>query len=193
MRIEDSIRDAAGRTRLSALLGARLAWGEVIGEFDGNVSVADLATVANVHVLPWIGEHVVLVRSAISGWELPGGTREPGESVDECLARELDGEIGGGPNDFRVVGVLRCVSRAPLPYRPHLSHPRFNILLGEVNLSSLEAAYVPDDREGHTERLVLSIEGALKLLAGEPDMAILAGVFREHLDGREVWAIPGSS
>jgi 8-oxo-dGTP diphosphatase len=69
--------------------------------------------------------HVVVCRSD-QGWRfLPGGTREPGESLTALASRELMEEAGAV-----LVGEIQCFSahvadssRAQ-PYRPHLPHPR---------------------------------------------------------------------
>lgn len=38
---------------------------------------------------------LLVARRADNGrWELPGGKREPGESLDQCLAREIAEELG---------------------------------------------------------------------------------------------------
>lgn len=80
--------------------------------------------------------HVLLsVRSDVRGWELPGGTLEPGEDVREALAREiweetgLRVEIGRHVGDYRRTGFLphlarvyvcRVVSGDPTPSRETL-------------------------------------------------------------------------
>jgi len=41
------------------------------------------------------GESLLMARRADSGrWELPGGKREPGESLSQCLQREIAEELG---------------------------------------------------------------------------------------------------
>lgn len=60
-------------------------------------------------VLPLIGDRVVLVkqyRYPVSGYllELPAGTLEPGESPEECAARELEEETGYRPGRLAKLG-----------------------------------------------------------------------------------------
>lgn len=71
------------------------------------------------------GARVVVCRSE-QGWRfLPGGTREPGESLSEVARRELLEEAGaqlaGQPQYF---AAHIADSSRPEPYRRHLPHPR---------------------------------------------------------------------
>lgn len=67
----------------------------------------------------------ILVCESVQGWRfLPGGTREPDESVTDLVARELREEAGAevrGP--IRLAGGWRAESHNATPYRPHLTHP----------------------------------------------------------------------
>lgn len=52
-------------------------------------------------------------------WEFPGGKREPGESFEECLRRELKEELGV---DVRVHEEVECITHA---YPEKTVHLRF--------------------------------------------------------------------
>jgi 8-oxo-dGTP diphosphatase len=65
---------------------------------------------------------VVVCRSEQGRRFLPGGTREPGESLSDLARRELVEEAGAALH-----GEPRCFaahSSRPKAYRPHLPHPR---------------------------------------------------------------------
>ncbi len=52
-------------------------------------------------------------------WEFPGGKREPGETYEECLARELQEELG---IDVQVLDLLESLTH---PYPEKTVHLRF--------------------------------------------------------------------
>lgn len=84
------------------------------------------ALVSRLHLVVTAHDGAVVVCRSVQGWRfLPGGTREPGESLVELARRELWEEagarIGGGVELF---GAHVADSREPGPYRPHLPHPR---------------------------------------------------------------------
>jgi 8-oxo-dGTP diphosphatase len=57
---------------------------------------------------------LLAVRRDLRGWELPGGRREPGETDERALVRELREELGIDANVVRFVGAWIRTG-----YRPH--------------------------------------------------------------------------
>jgi 8-oxo-dGTP diphosphatase len=101
----------------------RWEWAAIDVEFTTLLPTDDL--VQSVHVVAFRGDGVVLCRDDRPlVWFLPGGTREPGESVDSCIRREFGEEAGGHLiGDFHRIGAHVGRTERPKPYRPHLPHP----------------------------------------------------------------------
>lgn len=117
------------------------------------------ASVSNVNVVAFTASGWVVLVLAGGRPEVPGGTREPGESVMATLRRELLQEAGARLESFRPFGVWDCVSTAEAPYRPHLPHPKFQRLVG-VGQVELVTTPTIGDGEDVVEVLTVSLEEA---------------------------------
>jgi 8-oxo-dGTP diphosphatase len=82
--------------------------------------------VSRLHLVAVTAEgKVVVCRSEQGGRFLPGGTREPDESLPDLAGRELMEEAGAVlDGELRYFAAHVADSRQDKPYRPHLPHPR---------------------------------------------------------------------
>lgn len=156
-------------------------WGPVRATFVSGLEPPD-ELVANVHAVALLGDQVILVRGS-EGWELPGGTREEGETVSETLRRELIEEIGGSVIAATALGFWRCQSSALRPYRPHIPHPEFAILVVAARVGALSPPTGWGNEEGHSAIMLASVDDAIGLLdesdTGRPHAGVLRRVRRE--------------
>ena len=101
-------------------------WGPVSGTFRLIEAEPCDADVANVSMVPYTAAGWVVLVLADGRPEAPGGTREPGESIEATLRRELLEEAGRG---WSPSGRLACGTAFQRPRR-HTGHicriPGFN-------------------------------------------------------------------
>ncbi|QIS24301.1 NUDIX domain-containing protein [Nocardia terpenica] len=119
--------------------------------------------VTNVHVICFVGDEIVLCRDDREVWIVPGGTREAGESIADCVVRELREEAGAslaGP--LRTIGAHYAVSDRPAPYKPWQPHPRKAWLWCTADVVLDSAPTNPDDAEHILEVRTFPLTEALK-------------------------------
>ncbi len=176
----------ADETRYPALFApGRWEWGGFDVQFSTAVPPDELVT--NIHLVGFVGERVVVCRDRPEHWFLPGGTREPGESIDECVSRELREEAGArlvGP--LYHLGAHDCVTDRPAPYRAHQPHPRKAWLWCSADVVVDAEPTNPADGEQVTEVRAVDLATARRLLRDEPflpDLVTLAGDLRSRRAG----------
>lgn len=93
--------------------------------FEARQDPPDDKLIANVNIVPYIARGWVVLQFASGEWEIPGGTREPGELWLETAHRELWEEAGCRMQAPQVIGAWKCRSLAAQPYHPHLPFPDY--------------------------------------------------------------------
>jgi 8-oxo-dGTP diphosphatase len=101
--------------------------------------------IANVNIVPRIGNKWVMIQLADGSWEIPGGTLEPDEDCMDAIRRELKEEVGAQLISYQLIGAWDCLSLSDKLYRPHLPFPKYYrlVITGEIRIVKL-----PDNPPG---------------------------------------------
>jgi 8-oxo-dGTP diphosphatase len=142
-------------------------WAPIDLRFEFLTGKVDLARVARVYIVPFVGDACVVVGFQHGDWGPAGGRREPGESVRAALERELAEEAGGRLLTYTAFAMLRCHSRAPAPYRPHEPHPDYDCLYGYGEVELVGPPQLHDGPERTVTVQVLAPDAAVSLLAAK--------------------------
>jgi 8-oxo-dGTP diphosphatase len=124
----------------------------------------------------------VVVFETEQGWRnVPGGTREPGETLTEAADRELYEEVGArlkGPLEW--IGAFRVDHSVAGPYRPHLPFPISYWAYTAADIELVAEPTNPDDGEQVTAVQVLPIDEAIEFLSVFDDGPLLDAVKLAH-------------
>ena len=75
-------------------------------------------------------DKLLLIRSAKRGWEIPGGVMEQGESILDCLKREIYEESGISARPLKLIEICQRLTTKPGygPLEGLTLPPTFNLL-----------------------------------------------------------------
>ena len=141
-------------------LFAEATWGAIRFQFEVLNAPPEERLISNVNILPFIGDSCVVIKLDSGEWEVPGGTKEPGEMHLDAAKRELMEEAGAQLLSFRTFGAWRCRSSDPVPWKPHLPHPDFYRLVGYADVELVGKPLNPEGGEQVTQVEVLSVDEA---------------------------------
>jgi 8-oxo-dGTP diphosphatase len=142
------------------------AWAQTIVRFTDRRPPDQV--VQSVRAIALVDDGVVVCRLSDGTPFLPGGTREEGESVDDCLSRELTEEAGflvkGRPHWF---AAHSGVSYHRIPYKPYAPFPLKAWLWGLVRGELVGPPTNPVGAEQVAAVCVLRPEEAVAVLESE--------------------------
>jgi 8-oxo-dGTP pyrophosphatase MutT (NUDIX family) len=159
-------------------------WGFMTWQF-AQVSDPPRQLIANVNMVPFVGDDVVVIHLSNGKWEIPGGTLEPNEAYLQTITRELLEEAGAKLISFTPFGAWECQSRLERPYRPHLPHPHFFRLTGYGDVEIVTTPTIPQGGEDVDRVEVVTINEAATRFrsvdrADLADLYLLAAQLRGH-------------
>ncbi len=113
--------------------------------------------VSRLHLVAVTTEAKIVVCRSEQGWRfLPGGTREPGETLNDLARRELMEEAGAALHgEPRYFSAHVANSNRAKPFRPHLPHPRAYWAYAIADVQIVGAPTSPSDGETVVEVLTL--------------------------------------
>lgn len=130
--------------------------------------------ISNVKVIGRCGAGIVVFETA-QGWRsLPGGTREPGESLLAAAGREAWEEVGGEVSgELTWLGAFRVDHSAVGRHRPHLPYPISYWAYVIADLTLVEQPANPVDGEQVTSVHVFPLPEAIEWLSVFDDGPLL--------------------
>lgn len=128
-------------------------WGPTRAQFEFLDNLPPAALIANVNIVPRVGNSWLILQHHDGLWDIPGGTLEEDEGFTEALRRELLEEAGARLGSLIIFGAWHCYSLASEPYRAHLPHPEYYRIVG---VGDVEVVQSPENPE--TGEKVISVE-----------------------------------